>query len=58
MTGKSVPTAVGFAIITASQLVIGVFLIRFAVQDGGEAELFSYQKRHAHPGRPLFEFAT
>lgn len=40
MTGKNIPTAIGFAVITLSQLVLGMFLIIFAARDGGKANPF------------------
>jgi hypothetical protein len=38
MTGKNTLVAIGFAIITVTQLVLGILLIVNAVEKGGEAK--------------------
>ena len=39
MTHKSVLIAIGFAIISCSQLVLGVYMIALAAREGGKVEL-------------------
>ena len=39
MTMKNVPIAIGFAVITVSQLALGICLIIFAAKGGGKAIL-------------------
>ena len=47
MTGKNVLVAIGFAIITVTQLVLGMILIVYAAERGGEAKSL-YRKGKLH----------
>ena len=48
MTKKNIPIAIGFAIITVSQLVLGIFLVVFAARSGGKSHPL-YKKSHSYP---------
>jgi hypothetical protein len=39
VTQKSVPIAIGFAVIACSQLVLGIYMITLAAREGGKTEL-------------------
>lgn len=43
---KNIPIVVGFAVITTSQLVLGMCLVVFAARKGGKSRF-----HHSHPGR-------